>query len=196
MRGARLELSPGACFAAAALFFFLRPRELAALLTALLAHELGHLAAILSLGLRPREFRADLGGFCLAYTGETGPLCQLLIAAAGPAAGFAYAALAARLGRESGQDWLCLSAGLSLLLSVFNLLPAPSLDGGRILAPLACGLFGSRRGEKLCRVLGLITALLLLGVGLFVLLRRDGAALLIAGACLLLPQLREGLVKN
>ena len=83
MRKLRLEASPGAAFLAAALFFFLRGRELLALLPAILAHELGHVAAILALGLRLRGFCAEAGGFRLDYAGETSPLGHALLAAAG-----------------------------------------------------------------------------------------------------------------
>ena len=154
MRKLRLEASPGAAFLAAALFFFLRGRELLALLPAILVHELGHVAAILALGLRLRGFRAEAGGFRLDYAGDTSPLGHALIAAAGPAAGLLYAFLVSFLWRKTGQDWLCLSAGVSLLLSFFNLLPAPPLDGGRVLSSLLCAALGSRRGERLCRILG------------------------------------------
>ena len=192
MNRPRVLISPGAAFLAAALFFFLRPEELAALLPALLVHELGHLAAILALGLRLTAFRAEPGGFTLEYGGETGTAGRALIPAAGPLAGLLYALIVSRLG-----DRFCLSAGLSLLLSLFNLLPAPPLDGGRIAAALAEALPDPGRGARLCRLLGLGTGLALLGAGLPLLMRGRGAALALAGAWLLFSALRpgEGLVK-
>lgn len=197
MNSPRVRVSPGAAFLAAALLFFLREREMAALIPALLVHELGHLAAILGLGMRLRGFRAELGGFSLDYAGETGPAGHVLVALAGPAAGLVYALWASRLGLRTGQDWLCLSAGLSLLLSLFNLLPAPPLDGGRILETLAVRLLGSRRGERLCRAVGLTAGALLAAAGLGSMRRGGGAALLMAGAVLLLSACPkgEGLVK-
>ena len=188
MRKLRLEASPGAAFLAAALFFFLRGRELLALLPAILSHELGHAAAILALGLRLRGFRAEAGGFRMDYAGETTPLGHALIAAAGPAAGFGYALLASFLWRETGQDWLCLSAGISLLLSVFNLLPAPPLDGGRILTPLLCAWLGSSRGERVSRVLGYGAGLGLCALGIVFALKGKGAAPLLPGLWLLLRE--------
>lgn len=188
MRKLRLEASPGAAFLAAALFFFLRGRELLALLPAILVHELGHVAAILALGLRLRGFRAEAGGFRLDYVGDTSPLGHALIAAAGPAAGLLYAFLASFLWRKTGQDWLCLSAGLSLLLSFFNLLPAPPLDGGRILSPLLCAALGSRRGERLCRILGYGVGCGLCACGVAFALQGKGAAPLLPGLWLLLRE--------
>lgn len=188
MRKLRVEVSPGAAFLAAALFFFLRGRELLALLPAILTHELGHTAAILALGLHLRGARAEAGGFRLDYAGDTTPLGHGLIAAAGPAAGFAYAFLASFLWRETGQDWLCLSAGLSLLLSIFNLLPAPPLDGGRILAPLLCALLGSEKEERIGRILGFGVGLGLCALGIVSALKGKGAAPLLPGLWLLLRE--------
>lgn len=188
MRKLRLEASPGAAFVAAALIYFLRGWELLALLPALLIHELGHTAAILALGLSLRGFRAEAGGFRLDYAGETTALGHALIAAAGPAAGFAYAALASRLWQQTGQDWLCLSAGISLLLSVFNLLPAPPLDGGRILTPLLDLLLGSSRGEQVGRILGYGVGLALCACGVLYALKGKGAAPLLPGLWLLLRE--------
>ncbi len=194
MSRSRIRVSEGAAFLAAALVFLLRREELAALLPALLAHELGHLAAILALRLRVSEFRAELGGFTIEYAGETGPAGRALIAAAGPLAGLLYALAVSRLGGEL----FCLSAGLSLLLSLFNLLPALPLDGGRICAALAELLPDPGRGERLCRALGAGTGLALLFLGLRLLLRGRGAALALSGAWLLFSALRpgEGLVKT
>ena len=183
-----MEASPGAAFLAAALFFFLRGRELLALLPALLIHELGHAAAILALGLRLRGFRAEAGGFRLDYAGDTTPLGHALIAAAGPAAGFGYALLASFLWRKTEQDWLSLSAGISMLLSAFNLLPAPALDGGRILTPLLCARLGSGRGERISRILGYGVGLGLCALGVASALNGKGAAPLLPGLWLLLRE--------
>ena len=75
-------------------------------------------------------------------------------------------------------------AGLSLLLSLFNLLPAPPLDGGAAAAALFSLWPGGERGERLARLLALLTAAALTGAGLWALRRGYGAAALIAGALL------------
>ena len=185
MKGLRVELGAGPAFLAALLFFLLREEELAALLLAAAAHELGHLAAILGLGLRLREIRAELGGLRMEYSGDTGTAGHLGIAAAGPAAGFLYAWTAARLALRLGWGWLSLSAGLSLLLSLFNLLPVLPLDGGRIALYLSTAAMGEERGELLCRRLGLWLSAALSALGLRLLVRGRGAALLTAGLVLL-----------
>ena len=147
MKRLRWELSPGAALAGALLLVLLRPEELAALALAVLCHELGHLAAILALRQRLTGFRARLGGFSLDYAGDAGDLGRALIAGAGPGAGLLYALAASRLGVTLERDWLCLSAGLSLLLSLLNLLPAPPLDGDSF-APAWPGRPWDRHGPR------------------------------------------------
>ena len=196
MRPPRLEIGAGAAFGFAALCLFLTGEELLALLLPVTVHELGHLGALLALGFRPQSFRAEPGGFQIAYSGEGGALAHSLAAAAGPLAGLLYALAAAKLQPVLGFSWLYLSAGLSLALSLFNLLPALPLDGGQLLLQLACSLLGQRRGERLLRLLSFATSALLLALGAALLLRGRGWGLLLAGAALLFSALRPaGLVK-
>ena len=198
MKEPRWSLSAGAAFAGALLLAVLQGRELLALSLPILAHELGHVLAIRALGQRLVGFRAELGGFCLDYRGDAGPLEHGLIALAGPAAGLMYAALASRLGQVPGRELLCLSAGISLLLSLINLLPAAPLDGGRLCAVLAETLWGARRGGRICRLLSLGTGWTVLALGLLLALRGRGAAAALLGAGLLGRTIwrEEGLVKR
>ena len=186
------ELSPGAALAGALLLVLLRPEELAALALAVLCHELGHLAAILVLKQRLTGFRACMGGFSLDYAGDAGDLGRALIAGAGPGAGLLYALAASRLGVALERDWLCLSAGLSLLLSLLNLLPAPPLDGGQLCACLVRAALGPARAEGLCGLLSTATGCLLLAAGIPTLLRGGGAALFLAGLWLLVSSRSAG----
>ena len=136
----------------AAVFLYLaEPYELAALLLPAAVHELGHASAIRIAGLRIKSFRAELKGFCMSYSGYSGAMGHMLIAAAGPAAGILYALAAGRLGAEHDSSFLCLSSGISLILSLFNLLPAMPLDGGRIFSELSTALMGEKRGSVLSR---------------------------------------------
>ena len=197
MKKLPLEIGPGAAFLWAFLLLVLRNEELAALLLPVMVHELGHLAAILALGLWVEGIRASLGGFTINYGGDTSPAGQALIAAAGPAAGLGFAWLASRLGLEFGVEWLCLSAGMSLLLSLFNLLPVPPLDGGQLCAALACAALGESRGKRVCACLALAASACTAALGASQLLRGRGMALLLLGLWLFGGTLwSQGLVKT
>lgn len=177
--------------ALAPICFFLylgKPKEIAALLLPALCHELGHMLALWVLGMQIRRFRLELRGFCIEYYGGSGALGQALAAAAGPLAGFAWAAAASILGNRLQADWLCLSAGVSLILSLFNLLPAMPLDGGRIVLALSCAVLGEQKGARLCEGISLFTGAALMGLGLWLMLRGMGAALLAASIWVLLYQ--------
>lgn len=189
-RNTPLLLAPGALLAAALLIYHTDLRSLAALLSAVLIHEAGHLLSLKLLGLRTLGLRPETTGLRIDYAGDGGAVGELLSAAAGPAAGLCWAWAAARLGARCDRELLRLSGELSLLLSLFNLLPALPLDGGRILAALLSVWPGGARGERAARTVGLTTALVLCAAGLFLLLRRRGAATLIAGGMLLAEAVR------
>ena len=195
MRRERFSFSAGGLLLLALLYYFSTPQELPVLLLPIAAHELGHVLVLSLLGMPVEAAALEARGLCLRYRGGAGALAQALAAAAGPLAGFSYALAAAALMRRLPRDWLEISAGVSLLLSLFNLLPVLPLDGGRILEALACAAFGRRRGERLCMTVGLICAAMLLVLGLWLMLRGRGVALLLAAIWLLLYA-DEGIVKR
>lgn len=186
-----LPVAPGALLMAALLVYFAEGRYLAALLPAVLAHELGHLLALRLLGLRTHSLRAETTGLRIDYTGDGGVSGELLAAAAGPAAGLCWAWAASRLGERFGWETARLSAGLSLLLSFFNLLPAAPLDGGRIAAAVFAQWPGGKRGERMTRLFGFATALALCVSGLYLFARGKGPAALMAGGMLLAEQMKR-----
>ena len=119
-----------------------------------LAHETGHLAAMLLLGCVPRKIKLDFFGMRL----DTGSRListagELLIAAAGPAVNIAAAAV---LHYMSFERAAVLSAGLAF----FNLLPVPMLDGGRILSAFI-------RNEGILKYIGFAVCGLLLITGIY-----------------------------
>lgn len=95
-----------------------------------LLHESGHLAAMALLGIKPRSLVFYSGGISMK-SGERliRPVCEIFILSAGCLINFTAAAVGAIFGNR-------LLWGINLALGLFNLLPLPSLDGGRILAAI------------------------------------------------------------
>lgn len=181
-----LSMDPLSTALLAVALYFLELRSIAALTAAVVVHELGHLAALRLLGLRIRAFRSETQGFCIDYEGETPRIGHITAALAGPAAGFALAFALSALAAYTGSSFCALTAGVSLLLSLFNLLPVRRLDGGRIAWLLLPALFGETAGDSAARALSAVTASALFALGLYVLLSGHGAGLIIAAAWLIL----------
>lgn len=188
MEKGRLSLSAGAVLLGALIYCTASFSELAAILAPVIVHELGHIVTLRLYGLRVRRVRADLRGVCIEYGGLYAPLGHAVSALAGPAAGLAYAFAASYFSRRCGNEALTLSAGVSLLLSVFNLLPILPLDGGRVFSIVAAELLGGLRGERATRALSLALAAALLVAGLYLTWRGEGTALALASVWLLASQ--------
>lgn len=170
------EVSAGAVLLLAALLFFCGWRELLILLLCCAAHELGHLLSLWALGCPVIGFALESTGARIEYAGETGTAGEIAAALAGPAAGMVLAVVMAAVGTEEALR----AAGVSMALSIFNLLPVPQLDGGRVLTLTA--------GERAAEVCGVCICVILLLAGLFLIAAGAGAWLFIAGIWLLLWQ--------
>ena len=108
-----------------------------AFLAGLLAHEMGHSIVAQRHGVGVRSITLWLfGGVATLESEPADPGAALRIAAAGPAVsvvlGIAGVAAALVAGDTLGGAALLWFGSMSLLLAVFNLLPAFPLDGGRI----------------------------------------------------------------
>ncbi len=175
-----ISISPWAALAAGLLIYFSDGKSLLGLALPVAIHEIGHIFCLLLLGCRICSLHAELSGLCIRYSGDPGRLGQAAAALAGPVAGLLYAWIAARFG-PSGE----LTAGISLLLSAFNLIPALPLDGGRAAEVLL--------SRKSARTLSTISAIAITGFGLILFVHGKGAALMLAGLFLFVAQLRQGI---
>ena len=162
MNGRRVTISLALTLAAAFIYYVVSIETAIAIALPVAVHELAHIIALRFFGLKVKSVRAELTGLCIDYCGFAEPVAHIAAAFAGPAGGFIYAYAASLIARETGCAWMELSAGISLLLSVFNLLPVLPLDGGRILLGLMAMLLGTQAGERItCRISFAITSVLL-----------------------------------
>jgi Zn-dependent protease len=160
----------------------------------LVLHELGHALVARRSGIRIEGI--DLwffGGIAKLSRDSRSPGEEFRIAAAGPAVTLAIVALCVVGATAAGHGdafldavaltgtgtspaiallgWL---AEINAVLFVFNMVPAFPLDGGRIARAIAWRLTGDRnRGTRFSGRLGQLFAYVLIGFGLFVLLRGD-----------------------
>lgn len=190
----KVDVSAGAVLLFSVIYFFGGVKSLAALMLAVFIHELGHIAAIALCGGRIHSLKVTLSGLCISCSGADGSLESVICLCAGPAAGFALAYAASYLGNLIQNLLLIKTAGFSLVLSVYNSLPALPLDGGRALERLAESLGGARISQTLLEFTGMLTGTALLFAGAYFIRRQFGAALLIAGVWVLTAQ--TGIVKN
>lgn len=145
---------------------------------AAVCHELGHLAALRLAGARVERLRLSAWGAEIRADTRYLPYGkEIFCTLAGPAVNLALAFVLARV---SG-DYLL--AGANLLQGVYNLLPLPSLDGGRALHLLICWLTDLDLADTVCRWVGACCALAMTGAAL-VLILKQGTGLFLLPASL------------
>lgn len=184
MEDFKISVSGGALMGFALLYFFDDSGILAALLPAVIAHELGHAAMLLLLRSRLTGLHLTLAGFRMEYSCFPGQWGEAAVMAAGPLCGLLYALVAAMLGEAYANEFLIYSAGISVALSAYNLLPAPMLDGGQLVRMA----FGPRAALICGCVSGFAAAVL----GLVMAARGYGIALAAAGCGILIGTCKWG----
>ena len=193
----KIRISPAVPLLLAVFALLCSPLLLWALLGAAIVHECGHYALLRRFGARVSCLRLTVFGAemqvedvaRLSYGREmlavlAGPLTNLLLALALGAVGRWW-------------DGAYLFAGTNLVLGIFNLLPARPLDGGRLLWLGVAWISEPFTADQITVRVSLITSLLLLTGGIWVLWRWGGSPFLLLGAVgLATGNLREmGLVK-
>ena len=150
-----------------------------------LCHELGHLTALKLVGAKVEQIR--LTAFGAEIRADTRYLSygrEIFCTLAGPAVNLFLAVVLARV----TGDYLM--AGANLFLGVFNLLPLPSLDGGRALYLMVCWASDPLLADSVCRWVGLVCGGILTAAALsLVLIHRTGLFLLVGGLGAFIPQL-------
>ena len=155
--GVRVRLCFG-FFAAVTAYYYVYHQDqsgVAAALTACLLHELGHLAAMLLFGERPRALYLYAGGIKLIPPRRSPSRGrQAVILSAGCAVNFLLARISYLIGAERLMY-------VNLAVGILNLLPFSALDGGR-LAEL-CLPYKVRRAAAAVTLLLMTAAVVILG---------------------------------
>jgi len=158
-----------------------------------LAHELGHCAVAIRLGLPVRRVRLFLlGGVSELGRPPLRPRDEGLIAVAGPVVSVAVAAVAgsAALLLETRTPLWLLAVELAFInaaVAVFNLLPGLPLDGGRMLRAAVWSITGRRGlGTRGAAIGGIVLAIALVAWGLYSLSVSAPAAWLRFGVAVLM----------
>lgn len=149
-----LEIRPSFLIFLAAYYYFDPIQSFWPFLTAILAHEGGHLLMLLLLGLPVHRLELTLGGAVM----ETEALTyrqEILIAMAGPAMNFLLLIGVSR--------YLPVFALVNFCLLAYNLLPFYPLDGGRILRGILCLQFSRGTASVVEQCIGILGLLAILG---------------------------------
>ena len=155
----KIILAPSAILWLSVLFY-LDGKVIVPFFLAAALHEAGHYLALWRMGCPPKRIT-------LAFTGaqmQISPLSyrqELLAAAAGPGTSLALGLVF--------PLWPSLAL-CSLILGLFNLVPLPGLDGGRILRCAAMLCFSADTAARICRLAAMLAALGLWGVALYLVL--------------------------
>ena len=181
----RVELGSGFILLFALIWFFDESGFIAALIPAVLVHELGHICFLLFFGGRPTKMKATLSGLRIDYSGYLTEVQEMLAALAGPAFGLVFSFLCAGFGRLWGSEYLLMCAGIGFVVNLFNFLPVLPLDGGRVLGFTLRIILGYDRARPVLHAVGAVTSALILALGLYCIARGLGPALFFAGVWLL-----------
>ena len=170
---------PGAVLLLGLLLFSLTLKEIAALFTAVFVHEAGHLIALMLIGAPPDGIHFTISGPVILYHQPEEQWKVVFCALSGPFLGLLLFCAFFRAWPEC--------AGISLLLSIMNLLPVLPLDGGRAMNALLRG-----RIRFIIPVFGFLIPFAFMLAGLILIYQKqNGSGLLLFGAWLLILTCQE-----
>jgi stage IV sporulation protein FB len=139
--------------------------ELLTLFGIVLIHELGHVTAAKSFGWRIREVCfLPFGGVAVSEESGTVPAREeILVALAGPAQHIWMIAMAVLLVYTGVWDmeWANYFIQGNVMIGLFNLIPVPPLDGGRIFQALCSYWMSYHRTIQLGALLGMALSMLI-----------------------------------
>jgi Zn-dependent protease len=161
----------GTAFAASQVLFII------VLFTCVVLHEFGHALAAQGFGIRTFDIMLlPIGGVARLERMPEKPIQELIVALAGPAVNVAialglYAVIGLRASLDpvelGGQDLLSKIFAVNIGLTLFNLLPAFPMDGGRVLRALLGMRLGFLRSTQIAAAIGKVFAVIFGFVGYF-----------------------------
>ena len=126
----KYSVHTSAYFLIALMIYFMPLDIIAAYTLAIIVHELGHILCLMMLGCRICGLSLGFSGLVIEHNGGMTQVQNVICALAGPGAGLLFAYFASYSALASDNHFMELCAGLSLILTTFNLLPVLPLDGG------------------------------------------------------------------
>ena len=199
MRRGKLDVSCGFIILISVLYYFDTQNLLPWLILAALLHESGHYISIRAAGGRISGLRLTAVGAVmeLENSGSLSYGKEIAASLAGPAAGICSAVLASALGKLLDCGSLYAFSGISLALSLFNLLPLRQLDGGKALCLFISYLIGPQEAEAVCVRITYVFGAALCLAGAYIYYRTGrNFTLLTAAVWLLLTADRENGIVN
>jgi Zn-dependent protease len=105
----------------------------------LFVHEMGHVIAAKWLGIPVTApiFIPFLGAAIIMKQNPRDAWTEALMAYGGPFAGCAGSWICWYIALQTGERWIMAVASVSFILNLFNMIPVPPLDGGRICAAIS-----------------------------------------------------------
>ena len=146
------------------------------LVCAVALHETGHLFLALVLKIKIQSIDLSILGARIKTRDALPYIDELIFALGGPLLGYLGFAFTFKIALSSisipfYQNFLFPFSILSLCLSIFNLIPLDSLDGGRILKCLLCLAFSLDFAEKIMQFVSFFSILSLWLLSVYMLLK-------------------------
>lgn len=146
------------------------------MLFAVLLHELGHLLCAVILKIRIRRFNMSMLGARFETEGKLSYTDEFLLAMAGPLFGSLGFLLTVRYALKYSSvpfcaDFLLPFSMISLELTLFNLIPLSTLDGGRMLESLLCKTFSLDVANRILKITSFLTLFCLWLFSVYMLLK-------------------------
>lgn len=161
----KFSIEPTSLLIWAWLLFFLGPLSAISYILAIVLHELGHFLMARHLGYKLNKFSISSYGVSLSYFNQNFDYRdEIKIAFAGPFANILTAFLMIAVWWTFPYAYFFTESfvSLSMVLALFNLLPAYPLDGGRIFIGLSSHFFDVKIAKKITIFVNLFLSLFFL----------------------------------